>query len=60
MFGTEENYVIPVQSLAEKDTLAKAFEWLLHNEQNIKKTLVEVLPEYKSRINIALSELSKL
>lgn len=60
LFGTEENYVIPVQSLAEKDTLAKAFEWLLHNEQNIKKTLVEVLPEYKSRINIALSELSKL
>lgn len=60
LFGTDENYVIPVQSLTDTYTLANAFEWMLYNEQNIKKTLDEVLPEYKSRINIAVSELSKL
>ena len=60
LFGTEENYVIPVQSLTESDTLANAFEWLINNEQYIRKTLDLVLPEYKNRINVAISELSKL
>lgn len=60
LFGIEENYVIPVQSLVDSNTLAETFEWLMHNEQKIKNTLNEVMPEYKKRISNGIYELSKL
>lgn len=50
LFGTEENYVIPVQSLKEKDDLAKGFRWLLDKEEEIKRHLETFMPEYKSRV----------
>lgn len=49
IFGTYENYVLPVQSLNEKDDLTNAFKWIYKNEVYIKKHLVEIIPEYKSR-----------
>lgn len=60
LFGSEENYVIPVQSLTKKDSLAKGFDWLLDNEQIIRSHLCAMIPKYKQRINIAISHLSKL
>jgi len=46
LFGTDENYVIPVQSLKEENTLVNAFEWLRENEGDIKARLAEIMPEY--------------
>lgn len=46
LFGTDENYVLPVQSLSGKDDLAAAFQWLLKNESSIRTRLNEIMPAY--------------
>jgi len=46
LFGSEENYVLPVQNLKEKDDLTKSFIWLSDNKDNIKKHLEEIIPNY--------------
>lgn len=49
LFGTEENYVIPVQSLRSKEDLVKGFQWLLDHESDIKNRLEEIMPSYKEK-----------
>ncbi len=49
IFGTEENYVIPVQSLTAKEDLLKAFCWLMDKEMEIRHTLQEVMPDYQKK-----------
>ncbi len=49
IFGTYENYVLPVQSLSSEDTLTNQFIWLMKNEEKIKSHLHSVMPEYCSR-----------
>ena len=49
LFGTEENYVLPVQSLEKKDDLTKGFQWLLSHEKEVREKLGEVMPGYKKR-----------
>ena len=49
LFGTYENYVLPVQQLQEKEDLIGAFEWLRDYEQDIRKDLSNVMPAYKER-----------
>ena len=44
LFGTDENYVIPVQKLQKKEALAEALQWIIKNENEIKKQLEEVIP----------------
>lgn len=50
IFGTYENYVIPVQSLSNKEDLTKSFCWLQENETSIKNHLDNFMPEYKNRV----------
>lgn len=47
LFGTDDNYVIPVQSLKEENDLVKAFEYIKENEIAIRHQLEAVMPEYK-------------
>lgn len=49
LFGTEENYVLPVQSLSEKDDLQKVFRWLTEHETEIKERLKQIMPAYKEQ-----------
>lgn len=49
LFGTEENYVISVQSLQDKEDLVKGFQWLLGHETEITGKLKEVMPSYKEK-----------
>ncbi len=49
LFGTDENYVLPVQSLEKKDDLTKSFRWLLSHEKEVREKLGEVMPGYKER-----------
>ena len=60
IFGTDEGYVIPVQSLKEENSLVKAYENLVANEENIKNTLKEVMPGYIERSWQAGEEIKKL
>lgn len=48
LFGTEDNYVLPVQELETDHQLVDAFVWLLQQEMCIKEHLEQVLPEYCS------------
>ena len=60
VFGTHENYVIPVQSMDNAKELRKAYCWILEHEDEIKKYLEETIPVYKERALIAESALRKL
>lgn len=49
LFGTCENYVIPVQQLYKKEDLIDAFEWLRDYEDEMREDLKEVMPAYKEK-----------
>lgn len=46
LFGTEENYVLPVQNLKTETDLKNAFCWLAEHEMDICTQLQQVIPEY--------------
>lgn len=60
LFGSEENYVLPVQTLQEPDALIRAYEWLMENEEAIRMRLREIMPEYCARAVQAGDEIRKL
>lgn len=49
IFGTYENYVLPVQKLKNKDDLIKSFEWMKNNENNMRKHLNDFIPSYRKK-----------
>lgn len=49
IFGTYENYVIPVQDFKTKEDLREAFIWLVNHEQDVKEHLVKTMPKYCKR-----------
>lgn len=49
LFGSYKNYVLPVQSLKNKDDLKNAFLWIEKNYEKIKKHLEEIMPDYMKR-----------
>lgn len=51
LFGQEEHYVLPVQSLRNRDDLVKEFQWLLSREKEIREKLEKKMPDYR---NLAL------
>lgn len=46
LFGTEDNYVIPVSDLGTQKELVDAFKWLQANENEIRQHLNEIMPQY--------------
>lgn len=53
LFGTEENYVLPVQDLQEKDDLLKAYFWIAERESEIRNHLQNTMPDYIARAKSA-------
>ena len=60
IFGTYENYVIPVQNLENKGDLLKSFKWMLDREDSIKDHMDKFIPSYKEKSLDAAKELSKI
>lgn len=60
IFGTYENYVLPVQSLAQEDDLKNAFDWIYKNEDLIRTHLQSMMPEYRERALLIGEELKKI
>ena len=60
LFGTEENYVLPVQSLKQHDDLKKGFQWMLQREDEIRAHLKNIMPEYQKRACEAGREIDRL
>lgn len=50
LFGTYENYIIPVQSLKEKEDLTKSFQWIEERKEQIKDNLQKIIPDYVEKI----------
>lgn len=49
LFGTEENYVLPVQNLTGPSELAQGFAWLMQQEEPIRQRLKEIMPGYRAK-----------
>ena len=49
LFGTDENYVIPVQSLKDADDLTKGFIWIEEHSEKMRNILTEKMPQYKEK-----------
>lgn len=60
IFGTYENYVLPVQKLSNKDDLINAFEWMKDNEDEMRNHLYDFMPSYKERALQGRAEIEKL
>ena len=60
IFGTEKNYVIPVQSLEHENDLVNAFKYIQENEETIKKHLQDFMPSYIEKAWQAGEEVKKL
>ena len=60
LFGTDQNYVVPVQSLQSTDELTDAFKWLQENEDHVRGALAACLPAYKKRAERARDYLLQL
>lgn len=60
IFGTCEDYVIPVQSLAREDELTGAFDRMMRRERQIRDHLQRVMPGYCARGMEAGEEIRKL
>lgn len=46
LFGTDENYVIPVQNIKNSQCLLDSYKWILNNYDNISLSLKEKMPNY--------------
>lgn len=60
LFDSEENYVLPVQTLQDADALIRAYEWLMQEEEPIRKRLREIMPEYCAKAVEAGEEIRKI
>lgn len=60
LFGTEENYVLPVQNLKTEIDLTKAFSWLQAHEQDVRCQLGKVMPDYIENAGVGVAWLQTL
>lgn len=50
LFGTYENYVVPIENIKDDKILVNSFLWLEKNYNQIREQLKKVLPNYIKRI----------
>ncbi len=51
LFGTDENYVVPVQTIKESDHLTKSFIWITNHEDGIKEKLARSIRDYSTKVS---------
>lgn len=49
LFGQDEHFVLPVQMLTHPEDLIREFEWLYHNEDEIRFDLTGAIPMYRKQ-----------
>ncbi len=60
LFGTDEDYVIPVQSLRNRFDLTNAYKRIMSNEADIREHLESFIPNYKKKCSLAFDALKEL
>lgn len=53
IFGTFDNYVLPVQNLQNESELQQAFQWVEKNENEIRSHLKQFMPAFIERVRQA-------
>lgn len=54
LFGTDENYVLPVQRMKSEKNLNDSLAWLIDNENSVRHRLREIIPEYAGMTRAAV------
>lgn len=60
IFGTDENLVLPVQTFNDPVTTVNGFKYLVEHEDELRKRLAEVMPQYKEKAKISGEVLKEL
>lgn len=60
IFGTDDNYVLPVQDLKSEEALTDKFKWLMKNEEAIRSHLQKFMPDYCKRALMAGKKVKEL
>lgn len=60
IFGTYDNYVLPVQELKSEEALTDKFKWLMKNEDVISSHLKKFMPDYCKRALMAGEKIKEL
>lgn len=60
LFGSEEHFVLPVQTLQKPEELIRAYEWFMKEEKTIRERLREIMPAYCERAAEAGNEIRKI
>lgn len=60
LFGSEENYILPVQALDEPNQLKNTFVKLLDHKETVKSYLQNLLPQYKLSMRNAVEKMVDL
>ena len=60
LFGQEEHYVLPVQTLQDPEELIRAYQWLMDNEDDIRNKLEQIMPGYCEQSRAAGKEIVKI
>ncbi|MCI6715843.1 MAG: polysaccharide pyruvyl transferase family protein, partial [Lachnospiraceae bacterium] len=60
LFGTEEHYVLPVQTLSDPEELINTYDWMMEREDQIRDRLENIMPGYCERAGEAGEELRRL
>lgn len=47
LFGSQEHYVLPIQSLKDPQDLVQGFQWLMEQEDSIREHLQRKIPDYQ-------------
>ena len=59
IFGTHENYVVPVQHLKNENDITNTFSYICDNEELIKEKLLHYTTEWKQKTYNALTDIIK-
>ena len=60
IFGTSDNYVLPVDKISDAADVKKAFMWLTAHEADIKAHYKNVMPDYIQKAYLAAGYLKEL
>ena len=60
LFGTEKNYVLPVQALKNENDLKEAFDYIYNRKEEIRTHLTSFLPGYLEKGKNAVDALKSL
>lgn len=60
LFGSEKQFVLPVQSISSGQILIDEFCWLNEYKEKIRKQLIKIIPSYIKKISYGTHALEKL